>query len=310
MAGGNCLSLTPLETFIIKLIKISYIERKIPMNQSSYKVKKAIGRTLLYIMLMIGALAALMPFLWMLSASVKLNKDLFVFPIEWIPNPIHWENFGRVLDKIPFFTYFLNTLKLAVIITVLQVVTCSLASYSFSKIRYPGRDKIFLLYLATMMLPFQVTMIPQFMIMSWAGLADTHMSLILIQAFSTFGVFLLRQFFLGIPEELSESARIDGCNEMMILIRIILPLAKPALATLITFTFVNVWNDYLAPLIYISSDKLKTIQLGIRYFQQAQDTENSLIMAATVMGLAPVIILYLTCQKQFVEGIATTGLKG
>jgi multiple sugar transport system permease protein len=252
----------------------------------------------------------LLPFLWMLSAAVKLNKDLFVFPIQWIPRPVQWVNFSRVLEKIPFFTYFMNTLKLAVVITALQVCTCSLAAYSFSKINFPGRDKIFLLYLSTMMIPFQVTMIPQFIMMSNIGLANSHISLILINAFSTFGVFLLRQFFFSIPEELSESARIDGCNEIMILIRIIIPLARAALSTLIIFTFVGTWNDYLGPLIYIGSDHLKTIQLGVRYFQQAQDTENSLIMAATVMGLAPVLILYFVCQKQFVEGIATVGLKG
>ena len=276
----------------------------------SYPVRRNIGRAVLYLVLTFGALGMILPFLWMLSGAVKLNKDLYTFPIKWIPNPVQWNNFNRVLEKIAFFTYFLNTCKLAIIITGLQVITCSLAAYSFSKINFPGRDKIFLLYLSTMMIPFQVTMIPQFIIMSKAGLANTHLSLILINAFSTFGVFLLRQFFFSIPEELSESARIDGCNELKILIRIILPLARAALATLIIFTFIGTWNDYLAPLIYISSDHLKTIQLGIRYFQQAQDTENSLIMAATVMGLAPVLILYFTCQKQFVEGIATLGLKG
>jgi multiple sugar transport system permease protein len=276
----------------------------------SYPAKRNIGRMLLYVVLSAGALGMVLPFLWMLSAAVKLNKDLFVFPIQWIPRPVQWVNFNRVLEKIPFFTYFMNTLKLAVIITILQVCTCSLAAYSFSKINFPGRDKIFLLYLSTMMIPFQVTMIPQFIMMSNIGLANSHISLILINAFSTFGVFLLRQFFFSIPEELSESARIDGCNEIMILIRIIIPLAKAALSTLIIFTFVGTWNEYLVPLIYIGSDHLKTIQLGVRYFQQAQDTENSLIMAATVMGLVPVLILYFACQKQFVEGIATVGLKG
>jgi multiple sugar transport system permease protein len=276
----------------------------------SYPAKRNIGRMLLYLVLSAGALGMVLPFLWMLSAAVKLNKDLFVFPIQWIPRPVQWANFDRVLEKIPFFTYFMNTLKLAVIITILQVCTCSLTAYSFSKINFPGRDKIFLLYLSTMMIPFQVTMIPQFIMMSNIGLANSHISLILINAFSTFGVFLLRQFFFSIPEELSESARIDGCNEIMILIRIIIPLAKAALSTLVIFTFVGTWNDYLGPLIYIGSDHLKTIQLGVRYFQQAQDTENSLIMAATVMGLAPVLILYFACQKQFVEGIATVGLKG
>ena len=279
-------------------------------NGISYPVKRKIGRTVLYLILTLGALSMILPFLWMFSGAVKLNRDLYIFPIQWLPNPVQWNNFNRVLEKIPFFTYFLNTLKLAVIITFLQVCTCSLAAYSFSKINFPGRDKIFLLYLSTMMIPFQVTMIPQFIMMSKAGLANTHLSLILINAFSTFGVFLLRQFFLSIPEELSESARIDGCREIVILIRIILPLARAAIAALIIFTFVGTWNDYLAPLIYISSEHLRTIQIGIRFFQQAQDTEHALVLAATVMGLAPVLILYFTCQKQFVEGIATLGLKG
>ena len=276
----------------------------------SYPVKRHIGRLILYIVLTAGALSTILPFLWMLSGAVKLNRDLYLFPIQWIPDPIQWNNFNLVMERIPFLTYFLNTLKLACIITSLQVITCSLAAYSFSKINYPGRDKIFLMYLSTMMIPFQVTMIPQFIMMSRAGLANTHMALILINAFSTFGVFLLRQFFFSIPEELSESARMDGCKEIMILVRIILPLSKAAISTLIIFTFIGTWNDFLGPLIYLSSDRLRTIQIGIRYFQQAQDTENSLILAATVMGLAPVLLIYFTCQKQFVEGIATLGIKG
>ncbi len=280
------------------------------MMMNKYKFKRSFGRLCLYAVLILGALGSLFPFLWMISGSLKLEKDLYVFPIEWLPRIPQWGNYLRVFEIIPFQIYFYNTLKLAIVITFLQVVTSALAAYSFSKIEFKGRDKLFLLYLSTLMIPFQVTMIPQFILMAKMNLSDTHTALILISAFSTFGVFLLRQFFLSIPNEILESARIDGCGELRILIQIVSPMARPAFFTLIIFAFVNVWNDYLAPLIYISRDSLKTIQLGIRFFQQETTTDNSLLMAATVMGLVPVVLLYLFAQKQFIEGMASTGVKG
>ena len=271
---------------------------------------KVISKALLYAILISGALLSLLPFLWMISGSMKLDTELYEWPIKWIPDPPRFSNFTDVLEAIPFMTYFFNTLKLAVIITALQLVTCSLAAYAFSKIPFPGRDKMFLMYLGTMMIPFQVTMIPQYIMMGNLGLRNTHTVLILIQAFSPFGVFLLRQAFVGIPRELSEAARIDGCSEMGILVRIILPLSKANLATLTTFTFCYVWNDYLAPMIYLSKDNLRTIQLGIKVFNTVNGVEYTLILAATVMGLAPLILIYLFCQKYFIESAATSGLKG
>ncbi|MBS4986928.1 MAG: carbohydrate ABC transporter permease [Hungatella hathewayi] len=264
----------------------------------------------LYAALALGAVTSLLPFLWMLSGSLKSNNELFAWPIQWIPANPRFQNFKDVLTQIPFVTYFLNTLKLSVINTSLQVITCSLAAYAFSKIEFPGRDKLFLVYLGTMMVPFHVTMIPQYMIMNQLKLTNTHLALILIQAFSPFGVFLLRQFFVSIPGELSEAARIDGCSEFMILFRIILPLAKGALATLITFTFTFVWNDYLGPMIYLHKDSIRTIQIGLRVFQTTNGVEYNLILAGTVMGLLPLLIVYFTCQKYFTQSVTATGLKG
>ena len=277
---------------------------------NKHRVRKYVFKAIFFIILIAGALCCLFPFLWMVSASLKLEKELYQFPIDWIPDTIRWSNYPRVFEIIPFGIYFLNTLKLAIIITTLQVITSALAAYAFSKLEFRGRNKIFLCYLSTLMIPFQVTMIPQFIMMSKYGLTNTHTALILIGAFSTFGVFLLRQFFLTIPNEILESARIDGCGELKILVRIVSPMAKASYSSLIVFTFVSTWNDYLAPLIYISSDTLKTIQLGIRYFQQATSTDNNLLMAATCMGLVPVLIIYFLCQRQFIEGIASSGVKG
>lgn len=269
-----------------------------------------VGNTILYIIIILGAVLSLLPFIWMVSGSFKFDAELYEWPIQWIPRVFRWSNYKEVFDAIPFWTYFKNTLKLAIIITALQVVTCSLAAYAFSKIPFPGRDKLFLMYLATMMIPFQVTMIPQYILMGYLNLRGSHWPLILIQAFSPFGVFLLRQSFVSIPLDLSEAARIDGCTEFGILTRVILPLSKASLATLITFTFTNVWNDYLAPLIYLTKDSLKTIQIGIRAFMTTNGVEYSLILAATCLGIAPLLIVYFCCQRYFIDSAASTGLKG
>ncbi|MDO4331972.1 MAG: carbohydrate ABC transporter permease [Eubacteriales bacterium] len=276
----------------------------------NYKTSKIIGKIFLYLVIVAGALTSLLPFLWMLSGSLKLDNELYEWPIRWIPEICRWSNFSEVLDTIPFLTYLFNTTKLSVIITFLQVVTCCLAAYAFSKIPFPGRDKLFVLYLATMMIPFQVTMIPQYIIMGKLGLRNTHLAIILIQAFSPFGVFLLRQAFVGIPNELSEAARIDGCKELGILLRVIVPLCKASIATLVTFTFTFVWNDYLGPMIYLNKEELRTIQIGIKSFQTTNGVEYTLILAATVMSLAPLIIVYLCCQRYFIESATMSGVKG
>jgi multiple sugar transport system permease protein len=252
----------------------------------------------------------LLPFVWMLSASFKLDKDIFEFPIRWVPKPFKLVNYVDVWTKISFPLYFANTLKLAGAITLGQIVTCSLAAYSFSRLRYRGRDKLFFVYIATLMIPWQAIMIPQFMIINRLGLYQTHWAIILLQIFSPFGVFLLRQFMLGIPMELSQAAKIDGCSEFAIYARIIMPLSKPALATLFIFTFNFVWNDYLGPLIYLDADRLRTIQVGLSAFRTTYGASYGPIMAGTVCALLPVVLVYACAQKYVIEGIAFSGLKG
>ncbi|QUI25486.1 carbohydrate ABC transporter permease [Vallitalea pronyensis] len=267
-------------------------------------------KIILYTLLCISSISMVLPFLWMLSASLKSEKDVFSFPIQWITDAPVWRNYIVIWEKIDFATYYMNTIKLTVVITILQLITCSLAAYAFAKIDFPEQKVLFLGYLATMMVPFQVVMIPQFIIMKNLHLTDTHMALILLQAFSPFGVFLLRQYYLNIPNELLEAARIDGMGEFKIYSKIMVPLAKPALASLSIFTFVFVWNDFLGPLIYLNTDKNKTIQLGIRKFITEYTSEYSLIMAASVCALIPVLIIFLLAQKYFIEGVAMTGMKG
>lgn len=276
----------------------------------SVKKRNAVTKVLIYLLLAVGCVIVMMPFIWMLSSSLKLDKDVFNFPIQWIPKNPRWRNYADIWKEIPFGVFYKNTAKLAIIITFLQLLTSSFAAYAFAKIKFAGRDLLFIAYIGTIAVPWQVYMIPQFIMMKKLGLNDTHLSLILLQAFTAFGVFLLRQSYMGIPEELSESARIDGLSEYGIYSRIILPLSKPALATLCIFTFVNTWNDFMGPLIYLSSTKNKTIQLGLRMFITQYNAEYANIMAAAVCSLVPVLIVFLLTQRYFIEGIATTGLKG
>lgn len=256
------------------------------------------------------AFTMVVPFVWMVSASFKLNTEIFEYPVRWIPRIFHLDNYDKVWNHIAFPRYFLNTLKLSVIITILQLITCSLAAYSFTKLRFPGRDLIFLGYLATMMIPWHAIMIPQFLIVRKLGLYNTHASLILMQAFSAFGVFILRQNMLTIPDSLHEAAKIDGCSTFGIYYRIILPLTRNGLATLTVLTFNSVWNDYMGPMIYLDSDYLRTIQIGLAAFKQQYSTDYGAIMAGTVCSLIPVLIVYIFGQKQIVEGVSFSGVKG
>lgn len=253
---------------------------------------------------------ALIPFVWMVSASLKTSVDVFSIPMKWIPETLHWENFVSIWERVPLLTYFKNTGILAVIVTFMQILTSSFAAYAFAKMSFKGRDILFMCYIGTIAVPWQVYMVPQFIMMRALGLYDTIWALVVLQSFSAFGVFLMRQFYLGIPNELSEAARIDGLSEYGIWARIMLPLAKPAIATLCIFTFVNTWNDYMGPMIYLTTDVKKTIQVGLRRFIQAYSADYNLIMAASLCSLVPVTVIFLFLQRYFIEGIATTGLKG
>ena len=267
-------------------------------------------KVLLYIFLILMAAVMLLPFLWMLSASLKQDRDVFTFPIQWIPADPEWSNYQRIWTQIPLLTYILNTVKLTIIVTLLQLFTSSFAAYAFSKLRFKGRNALFLGYIATIAVPWQAYMVPQFMMLRGMGLNNTHLAIIILQAFSAFGVFLMKQFYEGVPTELCEAARIDGMTEYGIYAKIMLPLAKPAISTLTIFTFVNTWNDFLGPYIYLTRDNLKTIQLGLRSFIGQYSSEYGLIMAGSVVTMIPVLVVFLSLQKYFVEGVASTGLKG
>ncbi len=269
-----------------------------------------ISKVILYIILIALTFITLLPFIWMLSASLKLEAEVFSVPIQWIPSDPQWNNYQKIWQKIPLALFTFNSLKLSVIITLIQLFTCSFAAYGFAKCKFKARNTLFLAYVVTIAIPWQVYMLPQYILMQKMGLVDTHLAIILLQSFSAFGVFLLRQFYVSIPDELLEAARIDGLSEYSIYARIVLPLAKSALATLTIFTFVAVWNDFMGPMIYFNSTSVKTIQLGIRMFISQYSAEYNLIMAASIFSLVPIFILYVSFQKFFVEGIATSGLKG
>lgn len=267
-------------------------------------------KVVLYVFLILNAAVMLVPFIWMLSASLKFNKDVFTFPIDWIPDEPRWQNYIDIWKRIPLLTFVLNTAKLTIIVTLLQLFTSSFAAYAFSKLQFKGRNALFLGYIATIAMPWQVYMVPQFMMMRSFGLNNTHLAIICLQAFSAFGVFLMKQFYEGVPTELCEAARIDGMNEYGIYAKIMLPLSKPALATLTIFTFVSTWNDFLGPYLYLTRQNLKTIQIGLRMFISQYSAEYGLIMAGSVVALIPVLIVFLSLQKYFVEGVASAGIKG
>ncbi|WP_339310637.1 carbohydrate ABC transporter permease [Paenibacillus sp. FSL M7-0896] len=265
---------------------------------------------LVYALLILTVLAMLVPYIWMLSSSLKLNKDVFSFPMQWIPANPRWENFADIWTRIPLGRFIYNTAKLSIIVTILQLLTSSFAAYAFSKLHFRGKNVIFLGYIATIAIPWQAYMVPQFILMRYMGLNNTHLAIILLQAFSAFGVFMMRQFYQGVPDELCEAARIDGLSEYGIWARIMLPLSKPALSTLTIFTFVATWNDFLGPMIYLTDTKLKTIQIGLRMFISQYSAEYGLIMAASVVSIIPVVIVFLALQKYFVQGVAASGIKG
>ena len=276
----------------------------------SKSTNQAIGKALVYFILIVFAGIMLIPFIWMITASLKFNKDIFVIPYQWVGYTPQWRNYLDIWTKIPLLIFTKNTVKLTFIVTFFQLLTSSFAAYAFAKLRFKGRDFLFLAYVATIAIPWQSYMVPQFLFMRKLGLADTHLSIIILQAFTAFGVFMMRQFYEGIPDSLCEAARIDGMSEYQIYTSIMLPLSKPALSTLTIFTFVNTWNDFLGPLIYLTSENKKTLQIGLKMFISQYSAEYGLIMAASCISLIPVLIVFLSLQKYFVAGIASSGVKG
>lgn len=274
------------------------------------KSSAVLRRVLLYIVLILIAVIMVVPFLWMLSTSLKTQYDAVKIPPVWIPDPPRWENYVKLFTEQPMFQFMLNTIKIVFFVVLGQLFFSSLAAYSFARISFKGRNVVFFFYIATLMVPGQVTMIPTYLMFAKAGLTDNHLALILPAFFSAFGVFLLRQFFMSLPRELEEAAEIDGCNPFMTYWRIMLPLVVPAMLTLGVFTLMDTWNDYMGPLIYLSSPEKYTMTLGIAYFKGVYTTQWNLVMAGSIVSVVPILIAYLCAQKYFIEGIAFSGVKG
>jgi multiple sugar transport system permease protein len=266
-----------------------------------------------YLILLLGAVVILIPFAWMISTSLKQKIAIYVFPPKWIPDPIMWENYKRALTVFPFELYTWNSLQIVSLVMIGTLFSCSFASYGFSRLRAPGRDFIFIVLLSTMMLPAAVTMVPLYLFFNNLNWIDTFLPLIVPSFFgSAFFIFLMRQFYLGIPREIEDAANIDGCNAYSTYLRIMLPLTKPVLATIAVFTFIGTWNDFMGPLIYLTSEEKRTIALGLSYFQGSgrSTPELHLLMAATIYSIIPCVLLFFFSQKLFVKGLVFTGVKG
>lgn len=276
------------------------------------KIERLVGRALLYLLALVVSAIMLLPQVWMLRSSLMDINQIFIFPPTWIPKPWVFQNYPEVFDTVPFLRYYQNTLTILIPSVLGTVTTASLAAYGFSRLRWPGRDLVFGILMTTLMLPYAVTLIPTFLIWSHLGLINTFWPLIVPSWFGghIFYIFLLRQFFRGIPRDLDEAARIDGANPLQILWDIILPLSRPALISVVIFSSLNTWNDFLQPLIYLNDDRKFTLALGLAQFRGLYNSEWHLLMAASMLVVAPVLVLFLVAQRHFVAGIALTGIKG
>jgi multiple sugar transport system permease protein len=252
-----------------------------------------------------------LPFVWMVLSSLKTDVEIFVFPPRWLPETPQWSNYVAVTQAMPFGWFIFNSFKIAFLGVVGQLLSCSLAAYAFARIKFPGRESVFLVWLACLMIPYQVTIIPQYLLFRSFGMLDTHYPLFLPSFFGgAFGTFLLRQFFLSIPSELEDAARIDGSGRFSIDWRIFLPLAKPALATLGVFVFMGQWNNLLGPVIYLSTYEKMTLTVGLAFFRGQYTTQWALLMAGAVISVIPIMTLYAVAQQYFVRGVVLSGLKG
>jgi multiple sugar transport system permease protein len=273
------------------------------------RVRSWVAQGLNHAFLLAGGLVVVLPFLWMVTTSLKPIKLTYA-PPYLIPTYFEWRNYLVAWQAAPFARFYFNSFIMAVGITSGQLLFSSLAAYAFARLRFPGRDVLFLVFLGTMMVPFHVTLIPSYLIVRWLGWLDTYQALIVPRLVSAFGIFLLRQYDFTIPTELDEAALIDGCSRLGVWWRIILPLSQPALAALAIFAFLFAWNDFLWPLVVTNNPEMRTIQLGLAMFQGRYGTQWTYLMAGTVTATIPGILVFLLGQKRFIEGITLTGLKG
>ncbi len=274
------------------------------------------GRALTYVIVTALAVMFVIPLVWTVSSSLKSNPQMYIFPPVWIPNPIQWENYARVLQEIPFALFFKNTLWITILAGAGQVLTAAIVGYGFARFKFPGRRVLFMVLLGTMMIPREVLLVPQFILYNNLKWVDTFKPLVVPYYFGggPFTIFLMRQFFMSVPTTLDEAAKIDGAGAFRTFWSIILPLSKPVLATASILSFQWHWNDFISPLIYLQSRENFTVSLGLRMFQSVAGIggvpKDNLLMAASVMALLPILILFVFMQKHFVRGIVMTGIKG
>jgi multiple sugar transport system permease protein len=284
-------------------------------STKSLKTSNRLGRVVTYVVLVMGAICMFTPFAFLISSSLKIETQVFQFPIQWIPNPVRWMNYVDALTQKPFFTYFKNTMIIVIFNQLAVLGTSSICGYGFARIKFPGRDFWFGIALATMMIPYYVTMVPQFILFTRLGWQDTYLPLIVPYFFGggAFNVFLFRQFFRTIPEDFSDAARMDGCTEFGIFWRIFVPLSTPVFITVAIFTFMASWNDFIGPLLYINSPEKFTVALGLATYRSMLGvgrTRWDLLMAASVAMTAPIVLLFFVLQRYFIKGVVMSGIKG
>jgi ABC-type glycerol-3-phosphate transport system permease component len=267
------------------------------------------GRFWLYVILLASSFLMVIPFYWSVATSLKLEQFVFVTPPQWWPNPLTLQNYVSVFTKIHFYRYFFNSVFVAVVTTLAHIFFDTLAAYAFAKLTFPGRDKLFFIMLLGLMVPFQVNLIPLYRIMATVGWTNTYLALIIPNLTSIFGIFMMRQFLLSIPNDLLDAARIDGCSEFGVFTRIVLPLALPAVATLTILTFMGTWNDFLWPRIVTSSESLFTLPVGLAQLQMKNTSNEAEIMAGTVLTALPMIVVFLFMQRKFIEGMTAGAVK-
>jgi len=276
----------------------------------SYRLGRFLGRSGTYVLLIVMSVITVFPFVWMVGTSLKTTQEIFAFPPTLWPAEPQWQNFPAVLERVPFLRFYWNSIVVTGILTISQVATAALAGYAFARIAFPFKNLLFGAYLATLIIPNQVTMLPLFLLVSRFGWIDTYQGLTVPFLANAFAVFFLRQFFLTIPRELEEAARIDGAGRIRVLFQIVLPLARPALSTITLFIFLSEWDNYLWPLIATNSEAMRTLPIGLRFFVEESGSQLHLMMAGAVMAVVPILLLFFMAQKQFIEGIAMTGSKG
>jgi ABC-type glycerol-3-phosphate transport system permease component len=292
------------------------VQRPVPVSRTASRptgrqVRRSLAAGAIHGALIAGLVLIFFPIAWAVSTSLKHPGDIFLFPPTWIPNPIRWQNYVQAMTAADFGRYFLNTTFITVVDIIAKVLSCSLVAFSFARLRWWGRDVLFMIMLSTLMLPQQVTLIPQFIIYRQLGWIDTFMPLIVPNLFGgPFFTFLLRQFFLSIPTDLDDAARIDGCSSWGVYWRIILPLSRPALMMVAIYVFNITWNDFFGPLIYLHNRNNYTISLGLQAFQTQAGPEWHLIMAASLMAMLPVLVLFFFGQRYFIQGVVFSGVKG